>query len=53
MKVTILTPVEHDGKALQEGDTADLAPPAAKALIAAGAAVAQPVKGEPAGGKKD
>jgi hypothetical protein len=40
MKVVITSPVEHDGKSLGEGDTADLPETAAQALIVAGAALA-------------
>ena len=38
MKVTILTPVRHDGKALDMGDVVDLDKKAAQALIDCGAA---------------
>lgn len=38
MKVTILQPVQHDGKALEVGKTVDLKADAAKALIDCGAA---------------
>lgn len=40
MKIVITSPVEHDGKSLAEGDTADLPETAAQALIDAGMAVA-------------
>ena len=40
MKVVITSPVEHDGKSLEEGDTADLPEAQAQALIDAGAALA-------------
>lgn len=38
MKVTILQPTRHDGKRLAVGDVVNLSEPAAKALIACGAA---------------
>jgi hypothetical protein len=40
MKVVITSPVEHDGKSLAEGDTADMPETQAQALIDAGVAVA-------------
>lgn len=40
MKVVITSPVEHDGKALAEGDTADVPEAQAQALIDAGVAIA-------------
>lgn len=45
MKVVITSPVNHDGKDLEVGETPDLPKAQAEALIAAGAALA-------AGGKK-
>lgn len=39
MKVVITSPVEHDGKALAEGDTVDLPEAQAQALMDAGVAV--------------
>ncbi|MBA4341154.1 MAG: hypothetical protein C0423_03255 [Methylibium sp.] len=38
MKITILSPVQHDDKVLEPGDKVDLPQKAAEALIAAGAA---------------
>lgn len=38
MKITILSPVEHDGKPLNPGDKVDLPQKAAEALIASGVA---------------
>ncbi len=38
MKVKFLTAVQHDGETYAEGDSADIAAPAAKQLIASGAA---------------
>ena len=40
MKVTIISPVDHDGKSLEVGDTPDLPRASAEALIGAGAALA-------------
>ena len=39
MKVVITSPVDHDGKMLEVGDTPDLPKAAAEALVAAGAAL--------------
>ncbi|KQW96973.1 hypothetical protein ASC94_09200 [Massilia sp. Root418] len=38
MKIKILGPVEHDGKRLEAGDTANLPDRVARELVAAGAA---------------
>lgn len=40
MKITIISPVQHDGKDLDIGDTPDLPKAAAEALVASGAALA-------------
>jgi hypothetical protein len=47
MKIVITSPVEHDGKAIEIGDTPDLPKEPAEALIAAGAAL-KAGKSEPA-----
>ena len=45
MKLTVLSPVSHDGKDYAEGDTVDVKDEAqATALIAAGVAAAIPAK---------
>ena len=45
MKLTVLSPVEHDGKAYADGDTVDVKDEVqAEALIASGAAEALPAK---------
>lgn len=40
MKIVITSPVAHDGKVLEVGDTADLPKAQAEALVDAGAALA-------------
>ncbi|MBY0243182.1 MAG: hypothetical protein K2X55_28140 [Burkholderiaceae bacterium] len=53
MKITITSPVQHDGKELEVGDTVNIADRAAKNLIAAGAAEsADKPKAEPTAAPK-
>lgn len=44
MKIVIVSPVIHDGKQLDIGDTADLPKEQAEALVDAGAALASGTK---------
>lgn len=53
MKVLIQSPVEHDGKALREGETVDMPDDQAQALIDASVAVEVLKDVKPAKGKKD